>query len=401
MPNKIKISLALQGFTNIVTDTTIGITELVETMHKQISSPPFLPSSPIQELTSSLTKFTYGNIKKTTHVVGKRINKVLEKYASVMGEIELTNRRENRQSFLNGVIGDYLEENNNPLKITMQFRYQGSSIFINKENLAKKYPVIKSKVLLMIHGLCLNDSHWNINEHNHGEKLAKELGFTPIYLYYNSGRHISTNGQNLNELLEELVLGWSIPVEELIILTHSMGGLISRSAIYYGEKQQKTWIKYLKKIFFLGTPHHGAPMEVIGNYFETTLKIIPYTRPFARLGRIRSAGVTDLRFGNLLDDDWENRNRFKLEGDKRCSVPLPEKIECYSIAATVSKETKVKNPKLKGDGLVEVASALGIHKNKNKNLNFKKNNTWIAYENKHIDLLSSLDVYSKIKDWIV
>ncbi len=318
-----------------------------------------------------------------------------------MGEIELTNRREDRQSFLNGVIGDYLEENNNPLNITMQFRYQGNSITINEESLAKIYPVIKGKVLLMIHGLCLNDSHWNRNGHNHGEKLAKELGFTPVYLYYNSGRHISTNGQNLNELLEDLVLNWPLPVEELIILTHSMGGLISRSAIYYGEKQQKSWVKHLKKIFFLGTPHHGAPMEVIGNYFETTLKIIPYTRPFARLGRIRSAGVTDLRFGNLLDGDWENRDRFKLERDKRCCVPLPEKIECYSIAGSVSKSIKEENPKLKGDGLVEVASALGTHKNKSKILNFKKENTWIAYENKHIDLLSSSEVYTKIKDWIV
>ena len=217
----------------------------------------------------------------------------------------------------------------------------------------------------------------------------------------NSGRHISTNGQEFSELLEELVRNWPVPVEELIIIAHSMGGLVSRSAFHYGHQQQKSWTKHLNKIIFLGTPHHGAPLEQAGNFLDVVLEAIPYTKPFAQLGKIRSAGVTDLRYGNLLDEDWEDNDRFKLKGDQRQNISLPEKVECYSIAGMVGKATKSIFSQLLGDNLVTVKSALGQHKNPIKNLDFKKENTWIAYESTHSELLSNSKIYTKMKSWIV
>ena len=246
----------------------------------------------------------------------------------------------------------------------------------------------------------MNDIQWTRNEHNHGLALAAELHKTPLYLHYNSGLHVSTNGQSFNELIEDVVAHWPVPVEELVIIGHSMGGLVARSALYYGKKQKKAWTKHLKKMVFLGTPHHGAPMEKAGNYVDVVLEAVPYAKPFARLGKIRSAGVTDLRYGNLLDADWEDRDRFKMQGDTRQNVPLPKTIACYSIAATVGKETKSASSKLRGDTMVGVNSALGTHKDPEKNLNFKKKNTWIAHEHTHLDLLSSPEVYSKILTWL-
>ena len=35
-----------------------------------------------------------------------------------------------------------------------------------------------------------------------------ELGYTPLYVRYNSGRHISENGRDLAEQLERLVAAW-------------------------------------------------------------------------------------------------------------------------------------------------------------------------------------------------
>jgi len=255
----------------------------------------------------------------------------------------------------------------------------------------------------MVHGSCMNDIQWTRKEHNHGKVLAKELHKTPIYLHYNSGRHISTNGQDFNKLLEELVLNWPVPVEELVIIAHSMGGLVSRSALHYGQQQQKSWTKHLKKIIFLGTPHHGAPLEQAGNYLDVVLEAIPYAKPFAPLGKIRSAGVTDLRYGNLVDEDWKNSSRFKMHGDKRQSVLLPEQVECYSIAGIAGKETESASAssQLLGDKMVGVKSALGQHQDPAKNLRFKKGNTWVAYENTHLDLLSNFKTYERIKTWIV
>ena len=401
MSNKRKTGSELQGLTRLIADATVGITDLVEAVHKRVVHPPFLPSTPIQHLITRIASVAYNNVRWSTQLIGGGLDKVLGQIAPALGEIKTTDKREAMRSVLNGIVGDYLEEKDNPLKIEMQFRYQSKSIPLDTKGLDEAYPTINGKILLMIHGSCMNDIKWNRKGHNHGEELAKELGKTPIYLNYNSGLHISTNGQNLNDLLEELVQHWPVPIEELVIIAHSMGGLLVRSALHYGQQNQNTWTDHLAGIVFLGTPHHGAPMERIGNYLDLILASIPYTKPFARLAKIRSAGVTDLRYGNIIDEDWQEQDRFEIKGDQRQHIPLPTGIECYSIAATKGKERETVSSRMQGDGLVGVKSALGQHKNPDKNLHFKEANTWIAYENSHLDLLSNPAINAKIKSWLV
>jgi len=400
MSDKRNTSSELQGLTSLITDATIGITDLVEAMHKRVVHPPLLPSTPIQHLITKIASITFNNIRWSVRFIGKGTDKALSKLTSLLGEIEANDKREAIRSVVNGVIGDHLEKNENPLKINMQFRHQAKTINLDPKSIKKAYLTLNGKILLMVHGSCMNDIQWTQKEHNHGKALAEELHKTPIFLNYNSGLHISTNGQKFNKLLEELVQHWPIPVEELVILAHSMGGLVSRSAFYYGQQQQQSWAKNLKKIIFLGTPHHGAPMEKAGNFLDVILEAIPYAKPIARLGKIRSAGVTDLRYGNLLDEDWQNNDRFKLQGDQRQHISLPEKVACYSIAGIDSKETASKASQLIGDKMVGVKSALGQHKNPRKNLHFKKENTWIAYESNHTELLSNPKIYTKIKSWL-
>lgn len=401
MPNKKNTSSYLQGITRVIMDTTIGITDLVETMHKRVVHPPLLPSTPIQHLITNIAGITYKNIRWSTKLIGGSLDKALGQLHAVLGETKTTIEKEAIRSALNGVVGDYLEENENPLKITMQFRYLSKAITLNHKSLNAIYPTINGKILLMVHGACMNDLQWMRKEHNHGEALAKHLGKTPIYLHYNSGRHISSNGKLLNDLLENLVLTWPVPIEELVIVSHSMGGLVSRSALHYGIQEQNTWKKYLKKIVFLGTPHHGAPLERTGNYLDVILESIPYAKPFARLGKVRSAGITDLRYGNLIDEDWQDKDRFELQKDPRQHIQLPKFIECYSIAAVIGKATEPISHRIVGDNLVDVKSALGQHKNPSKDLAFKKKNIWVAFESNHLDLLNNPKVYAKIKAWLI
>ncbi len=381
-------------------DAIIGVTDLVEAMHKRVFHPPFLPSTPVQHLITSVAGITYKNIRWGTQLIGGSLDYVLGQFAYMFGEIKTTDEREAMRSALNGVVGDYLEEKENPLKIRMQFRYQSKAVPLDG-SMDAVYPAINGKILLMVHGSCMNDIQWTRKGHNHGDALATELGKTPIYLHYNTGRHISTNGQNLSELLEALVQQWPVPIEELVIIGHSMGGLVARSALHYGQQQQKTWPEHVKKIVFLGTPHHGSPLERMGNYLDAILECIPYTKPFARLGKVRSAGVTDLRHGNLLDEDWQGNDRFEIQEDRRNPVPLPAQIACYSIAAAIGKATDPISPRMLGDSLVDVKSALGQHDNPAKNLDFKADNTWVAYGNTHLDLLSNPDIYAKMKTWLV
>ncbi len=401
MSNKIKKDSDLQGVTRLVTDATIGVTDLVEAMHRRIVHPPFLPSTPIQHLITSIAGVTYKVIRWSTRLIGGGLDKALGQLVPLIGEIKATDEKEAIRAALNGVIGDYLEEKKNPLTIPMQFRYHSKELQLNSKYLNETYPNINGNILLMVHGSCMNDIQWTRKEHNHGIALAKELDKTLIYLNYNSGRHISFNGQDFNDLLEELVLNWPVPIEEVVIIAHSMGGLVTRSALHYGQQQEKNWPKYLKKIVFLGTPHHGALLERGGNYLDVILEAIPYAKPFARLGKIRSAGVTDLRYGNLIDADWLDHDRFEIVGDKRQHIPLPMSTECYSIATAVGKATDPISSRMLGDGLVNVKSALGEHKKSDKNLHFKKKNTLIVYENSHLDLLSNPKIYAKIKAWLI
>jgi pimeloyl-ACP methyl ester carboxylesterase len=282
----------------------------------------------------------------------------------------------------------------------MQFRYQSKAIQIDSESLKETYPKINGKILLMIHGSCMSDIQWNHKNRNHGETLSEELDKTPIYLNYNSGKHISTNGKDLNKNLQKLVKNWPVPVEEIVIIAHSMGGLLTRSALYYADQNNNKWRKHLKRVVFLGTPHHGSHLERIGNYMDLLLESLPYLKPFARLGKIRSAGVTDLRYGNLVDEDWQHSGRFERKGDQRKHIQLPNKIEFFAVAATIGKET-AGSTRIFGDNLVEVKSALGQHKKTAKNLNFKEENTWIVYENNHLELLSNPKILDKLKTWLV
>jgi pimeloyl-ACP methyl ester carboxylesterase len=232
-------------------------------------------------------------------------------------------------------------------------------------------------------------------------EIGRELGYSSVDLHYNSGRHISTNGREFAELLKTLVGKWPVPVEALAIVAHSMGGLVTRSACHYGAIAGHDWLRHLRKIVFLATPHHGAPLERGGSWVDVILGASPYSAPFARLGKIRSAGITDLRHGNLLDEDWEGRDRFERSDHRPRWVPLPEGVLCYALAASKGKRAGSLGDRLLGDGLVPVNSALGRHEEPGLSLPIPESRQWIGYGMNHLELLHQPVVFEQLKGWLV
>ena len=308
--------------------------------------------------------------------------------------------RETVLAALNGVLGDYLAATGNPLAIEMSLRSGGQSLILQRESLQAALPRTTGKLVVLVHGLCGNDLGWSRRGHDHGLALARDLDYTPVYLHYNSGSHISTNGRQLAELLETLVREWPQPVEELALIGHSMGGLVARSACHYGELEAHSWRGHLRNAIFLGTPHHGSRLERIGNWTSTLLNASPYTAPLRRLGTHRSAGITDLRYGNLLDEDWDGIDRFAHGPDNRRVVPLPAGVQSCAIAATIAKGPGDVRERLMGDGLVPVESALGLHRERERCLAFPQPATWVGYGMGHLDLLHRPEVYEKIREWL-
>ena len=389
----------LRGVGRLAIDATRGVTDVVEAMHNHIAGGPEVLGRPLAAPTRMLNGLVYRSIRGVTQLVGAGIDLALGQLAPLLGESTLASAPERGAvlAALNGVLGDYLGDTDNPLAMRMTLRHDGQPVELGREALRAALPQAGGKLLVLVHGSCMNDRQWNRLSHDHGAALARDLGYTPIYVLYNSGLHVSTNGRELAALLERLVAAWPAPLEEFVILAHSMGGLVSRSACHAGEMERHLWRRQLRKLICLGTPHHGAPLERGGNGLQLLVGISKYSAPLARLGRIRSAGVTDLRFGNVLDEHWQGRDRFAHGGDPRSGLELPRGVTCYAIAATTARKP---GGRLPGDGLVPVASALGRHKKPELTLTFPETHQWIGFGMNHFDLLSRAEVYETIRRWL-
>lgn len=392
----------LRGCSRLAVEATIGVTDLVEAMHHRIARGPGLPGRSSRARTRGITGLVYRLIRGITRLTGGGIDVALAQLSPQLDQMASTPRREALLAALNGVLGDHLAASNNPLTIPMRLRRDGQPLELSREALAAAIPRPGGKVLLLAHGLCMNDLQWRWKGHDHGAALAADAGYTPVYLHYNSGLHISTNGRALAEMIETLLRAWPVPVDELALLGHSMGGLVARSACHYGKLAGHDWPRHLRKLVFLATPHHGSPLERGGNGIDLLLGASSYTAALARLGKIRSAGITDLRHGSLLDEDWEQRDRFaRAKGHRPAAVPLPDGMQCHAIGASLVPEERGLSGQLLGDGLVLLSSALGRHRDPGRNLSFPESRQWIGYGMSHFDLLGRREVYERISQWLV
>lgn len=376
----------LRGVTRLAVEATKGVTDLVEAMHHAIGEGPDILGRPFAIPVRLLTAPTYGSIRVVTKLVGTALDAALAQLAPLLGDGSPGPERDAVHAALNGVLGDYLKETNNPLAIEMTLVHKGTSLDLD----ALEIPNATSKLLVLVHGSSMNERQWCRKNHDHGAALSKSLGYTPIYVRYNSGLHVSENGRALASLLERV----AAPFEEIVLLGHSMGGLVARSASHYGDAS--AWREKLRGLITLGTPHHGAPLERGGNWIDVLLDIHRYSAPLARLGRIRSAGVTDLRYGNVLDEDWKGRDRFEMARDPRTPLPLPKDVACFAIAGTTTAASK--KTQLASDGMVPVESALGRSEDLERALAFDA--TSIVFETSHLDLLASRGAYETMHAWL-
>ncbi len=389
----------LRGAARLAFDAIIGVIGVVETMHGTILRRTSLFPSSSRESTGGITGLVYRAVRGGTYLAGAGVDAALALLDPVLASGHPAPGLETARAALNGVLGDHLASTANPLAIPMGLRVGGQPLQLQKDSFHNLDP-LTGRLALLVHGLCLNDRHWNYGGHDHGAALARDLGYTPLYLHYNTGLHISANGRTFAQLLQALAAEWPVPIEELVIIGHSMGGLVARSACHYGAAEGHDWLQHLRTLIFLGTPHHGAPMERGGQWLHLLLNWSPYTAPFTKLGRIRSAGITDLRYGNLLDSDWEDRDRFEHIGDTRQAVPLPEGVRCFTMAAVAGTQPGELRDRLFGDGLVPLQSAHGEHDEPHHTLFIPRDHQWSGRGMNHFDLLGRQEVYEQIRLWL-
>ena len=380
----------LRGASRLAVEATKGIVDTVEQMHRTIQrgAPPLGPG--VSEPTRGVTGFVYRTVRGGVHVAGLGLDALLAPLADALPEGEASARRLAIVSAVNGARGDHLVRTGNPLAIPMSLRHRGLPIDPRAPEPGLREAgagPVRGKVLVLVHGLCMNDLQWSREGADHGQALADALGCTPIYLRYNTGRPVGENGQELAALLETTLANWPVPVEELTILGHSMGGLVARGACRYALDAGLDWPRRLRNLVFLGTPHHGAPLERGSRGLAWLMELSPYLAPFMRVDKSVSAGIRDLRHGSVTRGKW----RF---------VPLPDGVRCFAAAATLGRPLGPLAERLVGDGLVPVDSALGRHADPALTLAFPEAHQWIGEPMGHLELLSRPEVLEQMLRWL-
>ncbi len=398
----------LRGVVQLATQATRGVARMAEGVHQSVWGSMGVPGGKTAGTTRGLTGLIYQTVQGVTQLVGSGAEAILAKLQPLLdaadAEAPDTPQREAVLAALNGVLGDRLAASGNPLATRMQLRHAGQALDWATPSTLPAKATVSGKLLLIIHGLCMNDLQWTHTTtdgdvRSHATALAAR-GYTPVYVRYNTGLHTSENGAALAAQLDQLITHWPVPVTEITVLAHSMGGLVTRSAVQQARNDQPAWLRVLKHIVFLGTPHHGAPLERAGNWVDVILGATPYSRPFAKLGQLRSAGITDLRYGLVSPEDWQGRNRFHKGPDRHVPVPLPEGVACYTVAATTATQRSALADRLLGDGLVPLRSALGLHDEAKRNLVFAKPSQCIAYRMNHMELLHRPEVTAQLLAWL-
>jgi pimeloyl-ACP methyl ester carboxylesterase len=391
----------LQGLARLGFDATIAVTNLVENMHQTIASRAGI-LGPGQDLpTKGLTGLVYRLVRGTTRVAGLGVDHLTGLLnQGLESNLESTPEREAVIAAMCGVWGDHLAETHNPLAIRMAFRVQGQPLTLTRAALQQRMAQPESRLLVLVHGLCMNDLQWQRRGHDHGAALGKALGMTPLYLHYNTGLHVSKNGEAFAEQLQTLVEQWPVPVEQLVLIGHSMGGLVARSACHAAELAAQPWLEKLAALVCLGTPHHGAPLERGGQLIDSMLGKSPYLAPFARLGKARSAGIADLRFGNVRQGDWAAHRKHDQTVDERLPTPLPQGVPAFLVAAVQAQRRDHPRNAWVGDGLVPLASALGEHANPALALTVPDRHKQVLTGASHWDLLNHPGVYRQLLAWL-
>ncbi len=283
---------------------------------------------------------------------------------------------------VNGVCGDALTGKRSPLALSMRLHGPVSG---------------RPHRVIFLHGLCMSERGWQQGAHpGFSLWLRNERGADVQYLRYNSGLHISDNGARLAELLEEEADGFA----QLSLIGHSMGGLLIRAALLVAAQRGHRWPERLVQAAMLGSPHHGSPLERLGNRANSLLTISPYLKPLARLGGLRSAGIRDLRFGNIAAEDWQLAPDPDHPDDWRQPLPLPEGPRYLLLAASLSEQAPPEAWRARHDYLVPVASALGLSRDPDRQLHAASLARELLPAMNHMELLHNPRVYELLRSWL-
>lgn len=247
-----------------------------------------------------------------------------------------------------GFFGDWLEARSNGLAVPMTLLANGRAL--DAQNPAPESP--GSILCLSVHGLMELESVWEFPDskgEDYGTRLADALGdTTALQLRFNSGRPIYRNGEDLADRLEQLVTAWPVPVKRIILIGHSMGGLLLRSACHYGPLKGHAWAGKQLDCVYIGSPHDGSWLAAGAHKAAGVFNRLPrdYLNVIGEVIDLRSEGIRNLSRGEV----------FEPETDEQ---PLMGQARHYVVSGLIARQEDHPVNLLFGDALVQESSARG------------------------------------------
>lgn len=383
------------------------ITTLVRDMHAGIASRVFGAIGPaskaVQTVHDTTAALAYGIVERALYGSLNAAGALASELWGRDGDNTAGSHpaAEGAVAAINGIYGDQLADNGNEFALSMQIRRRGKPVELTADAIEAAFPDATGRIVVFVHGWCLTERSWSRRPRTgedlppYGVQLRADVGLTPVYVRYNTGLHISHNGKALADLMNRMHSGWPAPVEDIALVGHSMGGLVVRSACHYGAEHQHGWADDVRHVACLGSPHLGADLEKGVNVASWALAQLPETRGLATFLNTRSAGVKDLRFGALLDEDWRDCDADEFLRDRCHEVPFHPGATYHFVAATAAPQAL---GLVTGDHLVRPYSAAG--QGRSRRIPFEAAHGLTLTGLNHFDLLNHPSIYAKLREWI-
>jgi len=397
-----------RGIGDLVGLATERLAAPVEGMHRAIAGRWFglagPKADPLALAYDSFIAGTYGSVRLAGSGLGRAMSWGAACAASRQSLQPVLQSGPGRgvQAVANAVWGDELERRSSPLRIDLGLRDGlGRPIASDPDSLATAFAESGSRLVVLLHGLGETEACWQ-GRTDHGEAMPG-LGdvlaadsFTPLLIRYNTGRHVSHNGAELADFLEVVVRGWPVAVNEVVLVGSSMGGLVARGALHAGLAEEHGWVDMASHVVTLGSPHLGAPLEKVVNLLSRSLCIAPESRPIAQFLDRRSAGIKDLRFGAIRDDDWTGHDPDELLTNRVVDIQRPKHVEYHFIAGVITEDPAHPVGRLVGDLVVRAGSAAG----RGRRRRIQARDVHVVGGRRHFDLPHDSVVQQQVRDWL-
>ncbi|MFN8191331.1 MAG: hypothetical protein U0R78_13010 [Nocardioidaceae bacterium] len=365
-------------------------------------------ATPVRRVHDTIAATAYG-ASRLAHATIPRLGGVLAAPFVAPDATSITDHPAGRVAVgaVNGLWGDRLERSYTGLAVPMTLRVDGRAVELTAAAVRRAWPRADGRLAVFVHGLCETEAGWALGaQRRHGEPgvtygslLERDLGLTPLFVRYNTGACLTDSSAALAELLQRLVAVWPTKVEEIVLVGHSMGGLVARGACAAGAAAGHDWTPAVRHVFCLGSPHLGARLERGVEDAAGLLQQVPETRPLARWLGSRSAGVKDLRHGVCLAAEDRDHDAATFVRHRAEETPFLTHASYYFVAATLARDPDHPSAGLIGDLFVHLPSASGA--GEDRHLGFPADNGAHVGGLTHFDLLNHPAVYDQLRTWIV